>query len=609
MNRFFISFKLLRKNLKTIIIFEAIYKLFTTAIFTPLLVEIVEIALRLAGMNYLTNARFVEFITKPTTIAIVFLLLIMFAIFSLVEMSALSYCYHMSYNNYKATVMDMLKEGCKSSFRLLWNNNFLMVVYILVLMPITYLVGFSAFASMVKIPEFVMELLKTKKTLLSLLLIVYAIMAVFAVRWINCINYYSVEKMSFKNARKASVNMNRKNYIVLIISFVIWQLAIFAMFLTFYAGVCFGFTKIISLLFKHKMAYKISLAVAKGFYDIWLTIYFIIVVPITFAFLSGYFYARKNKMCEEMVVPVIDENKTEKKKYLKNSYIKRVLYIVVFISAVLNIIYISFDVGIFRGKTKVQLLNETAIAAHRGYSAEAPENTLPAFEQAVENLTDYVELDVQELKDGTVIVMHDSNFKRVSGFNKNVWNVNYEDIMDLDVGKWFSDEYEGTTIPTLEEVLEFSKGKLKLNIEIKLTGHEKNLEKSVVELIEKYKMEKECVVTSFQSKALKNVKKYNENIKTGYILRVAYGDFSKVDFADALSVNYSFATQSLINEAHNDGIEVYVWTVNTADSIYEMLERGVDMIITDDPVLAAETFTSYETNPYVVAMIKKFMQY
>lgn len=609
MNRFFISFKLLRKNLKTIIIFEAIYKLFTTAIFTPLLVEIVEIALRLAGMNYLTNARFVEFITKPTTIAIVFLLLIMFAIFSLVEMSALSYCYHMSYNNYKATVMDMLKEGCKSSFRLLWNNNFLMVVYILVLMPITYLVGFSAFASMVKIPEFVMELLKTKKTLLSLLLIVYAIMAVFAIRWINCINYYSVEKMSFKNARKASVNMNRKNYIVLIISFVIWQLAIFAMFLTFYAGVCFGFTKIISLLFKHKMAYKISLTVAKGFYDIWLTIYFIIVVPITFAFLSGYFYARKNKMCEEMVVPVIDENKTEKKKYLKNSYIKRVLYIVVFISAVLNIIYISFDVGIFRGKTKVQLLNETAIAAHRGYSVEAPENTLPAFEQAVENLTDYVELDVQELKDGTVIVMHDSNFKRVSGFNKNVWNVNYEDIMDLDVGKWFSDEYEGTTIPTLEEVLEFSKGKLKLNIEIKLTGHEKNLEKSVVELIEKYKMEKECVVTSFQSKALKNVKKYNENIKTGYILRVAYGDFSKVDFADTLSVNYSFATQSLINEAHNDGIEVYVWTVNTADSIYEMLERGVDMIITDDPVLAAETFTFYETNPYVVAMIKKFMQY
>lgn len=611
MNRFFIAFKLLKKNLKTIVFFEAIYKLFTTAVFTPLLVELVEVALRLAGMNYLTNARFGEFITKPTTIAIIFLLLLIFAIFSLMEMSALLYCYHMSYNNYKTTVSEMIKEGAKSSVRLLLNGNFLMVAYILVLMPITYLVGFSAFASMVQIPEFIIELLKTKKTILFIILIVYSFLAIFAVRWINSINYFTVEKMSFKNARKASVNMNQKNYIGLIASFIFWQLAVFILLMLFYVGICFCITKFLSIFFKYKMAYKVSLAIAKGLYDIWITLYSFIIVPITFAFLTGYFYARKNKMCEEMVVPVVNEEKSEKKekkKEEKRSRFRKIMYAIVGVSAVLNIFYISSDIGISRGKTKVQLLNETDIAAHRGYSAEAPENTIPAFEQAIENLTDYVELDVQELKDGTVIVMHDSDFKRVGGLKKNVWEVNYEDIEDLDVGKWFSKDYEGTTIPTLEEVLEFSKGKLKLNIEIKLTGHEQNLEKTVVELIEKYKMEEECVITSFQPKALKNVKSYNEEIKTGYILRVAYGDFSKVEFADALSINYSFATQSLINNAHDDGLEVYVWTVNTAESVNEMLEKGVDMIITDDPVMAAETFTSYETNPYVVAMIKQFMK-
>ena len=609
-NRFFIAFGLLRKNIKTIIIFEAIYKLFTTAVFTPLLVNVFEVALRLAGINYLTNARFSDFILKPTTIAIIFILLLIFAIFSLVEMSALSYCYYMSYNKYKVNLADMIKEGVKSASRLLWNNNFMMVLFILLLLPITHLVAFSGYIALIKVPVFIMEMIKMNRTVFIGVIIGYGILAIFVVRWINVINYYTIEKMSFRNARKASLNMNRKSYFGLIISYILWQVIAFLILIALYIGITFVITKSLGFIFKYKTAYKISLVIAKALYEIWITLYSFIIVPITFAFLTGYFFARKNKMCEEMVVPVPDEKKSVKKeeKEKKKNRFMRIVYVVVFVSAVLNIFYISFDFGISRGSAKAQMLNETNVAAHRGYSTEAPENTIPAFEAAIDNLTDYVELDVQELKDGTVIVMHDSDFERVGNLKKNVWEVEYEEIKNLDVGKWFSKEYEGTTIPTLEEVLELSKGKLKLNIEIKLNGHEKNLERTVVELIEAYEMEDECVITSFQAKALKKVKSYNEDIKTGYVLHVAYGDFSNVEFADALSVNYSFATTSLINDAHNAGLDVYVWTVNNAESINEMLERGVDMIITDDPVLAEETFTSYETNPYVVSLVKKFLE-
>lgn len=611
-NRFFIAFSLLRKNIKNIIIFEAIYKLFTTAIFTPLLVKVFQVALKLSGINYLTNARFDEFILKPTTIAIIILLLTVFAIFTLVEMSALSYCYHMSYNKINVSWTEMIKEGSKSAFKLLWNSNFLMIIYIILLVPITHLVAFSGYISMIKVPEFIGLMIKRDEPVFMSLIIGYVVLSVFVVRWINVINYYSIEKMSFKNARKASVNMNKNAYLGLVVSYILWQILVYLLYMLLYVGITFVFTKCIGLIFKYSTAYKISLVVAKVLYELWLTLYSFIIVPITFAFLSGYFFARKNKIYEEMVVPICEQKEKKESKNIdktdKKSRFRRAIYLTVFFSAVLNIFYLTFNIGISRGSINVQMLNETDVAAHRGYSAEAPENTIPAFEAAIANLTDYVELDVQELKDGTVVVMHDSNFKRVAGLKKNVWEVEYDDIKDLDVGKWFSEEFEGTTIPTLEEVLELSKGRLKLNIEIKLNGHEKNLEKSVVELIEKYEMEDECVITSFQSKALKKVKEYNKKVKTGYVLHVAYGDFSNVEFADALSVNYSFATQSLVNDAHNAGMEIYVWTVNTAEAINEMLERGVDMIITDDPVLAEETFTSYETNPYVVKLIKSILK-
>lgn len=602
-NRFILAFRLFKKNIKKIIIFEAIYKLFSTAIFTPLLVELVRVALKLSGINYLTNARFFDFLFKPTTIAILFLAMLLFALFSLMEMAALTYCYNMSYNGGKVSVVEMIKAGTGAALRLIGPYNIYMILFVILLIPVTHVGAISSYITSMKIPVFIIEYLRLKKIALAVVICILIVLNVFVIRWINVLNYYTTEKMNFKNSRKASVNLNRGKYIGLILGFILWQILVLLILFSSYALITFMVTKALKLILKHKLAYNISLYVAKIMYQIWKIIYFCLIVPITCAYLSGYFFARKKAIKEEMVIPAIPE----RKKYLKSTF-KKILSVVVMVSAVLNIIYVNFDFGIFRGSANVQLFNKTLIAAHRGYSSEAPENTIPAFEAAIDNLADYVELDVQETKDGRVVVLHDSNLKRVAGVSNNIWTVNYKDIANIDVGSWFSEEYVGTTIPTLEEVMEIAKGRLKLNIEIKLTGHEKNLEESVVRIIEEYEMEKDCVVTSFQDKALKKVKKANPDIKTGYILHVAYGDFSGLSYADALSVNYSFATELLIDGAHDAGKDVYVWTVNSAEAINEMINNGADMIITDDPVLAKETLYSYETNPQVVKLIKYYMK-
>src|SRR3712207_3201709 len=132
-------------------------------------------------------------------------------------------------------------------------------------------------------------------------------------------------------------------------------------------------------------------------------------------------------------------------------------------------------------------------------------------------------------KDGKLVLTHDSNFKRIANIDKNVYDATLKEIKTYDVGSNFSPVFKGEKIPTLEEAIKLSKNKIKLNIEIKLNGHEKNLVTSVVNLIEKESFIDQCVVTSLDYDVLKEVRKLNPNIKIGYIMFVALGNLSSID--------------------------------------------------------------------------------
>lgn len=134
----------------------------------------------------------------------------------------------------------------------------------------------------------------------------------------------------------------------------------------------------------------------------------------------------------------------------------------------------------------VEMFSDTLTMAHRGSSYEAPENTMLAFKNAVKATADYIELDVHETKDGEIVVIHDDNLKRTTGVNKKVYNMTYDEIKDLDAGSYFGDEeeFKKCRIPTLEEVMSYTKGKIKLNIEIKLSAYEPDLVEGVAALIE-----------------------------------------------------------------------------------------------------------------------------
>lgn len=235
----------------------------------------------------------------------------------------------------------------------------------------------------------------------------------------------------------------------------------------------------------------------------------------------------------------------------------------------------------------VRFEDEVEVTAHRGASAVAPENTLASVRQAIADGTDWVEIDVQESKDGIVMVAHDSDLKKVAGNAIKIWEGTADELRSIDIGSYFDSKFQDERMPTLSEVLEVCKGKARLNIELKYYGHDQNLEQRVVDLVEEHGMADDIVIMSLKQAGIQKVKKLRPDWTVGLLTAVAASDITRAK-ADFLAVSTSLATHRFINSAHDRNKRVHVWTINDAPTMSLMIGRGADNLITDHPDLAKQ---------------------
>ena len=230
-------------------------------------------------------------------------------------------------------------------------------------------------------------------------------------------------------------------------------------------------------------------------------------------------------------------------------------------------------------------LREVEIFAHRGAAGKAPENTLASFKQAIADKTDWIELDVQEAKDGMVVVIHDSDVMKLAGVSPKIWESTTEELKKIDIGSWFDPKFAGEKIPTFKEVLQEVKGKVKVLIELKYYGHDDALEQKVVDIVEEMDMSKDVAVMSLKPEQIKKIKAIRPEWKSGILLSKMVGDISKMD-VDFLAVNLGMMNPSFIKKTHAVGKKLYVWTADDPLTIFRMLTYGADGIITNEPEIA-----------------------
>jgi len=253
--------------------------------------------------------------------------------------------------------------------------------------------------------------------------------------------------------------------------------------------------------------------------------------------------------------------------------------------ATLVLLVLAFGAAWFVA-SRLALEPAVAITAHRGASAAAPENTMAAFRAAMEAGATYAELDVQHTRDLQLIVLHDGDVMRMGDDPRKVNELTAAELAAIDIGRKRDAAFAGEHPPTLEQVIDLVRGRMKINIELKYNVADPGLAPAVVDLLRREDFLDQVVITSLDYAALKQVESIEPRLVTGHIVTAAIGNVVRTE-ADFVSLNAAQATPSLVRRAHAAGKDVHVWTVNQPEVMLRMIERGVDNIITDDPALLA----------------------
>jgi glycerophosphoryl diester phosphodiesterase len=240
-------------------------------------------------------------------------------------------------------------------------------------------------------------------------------------------------------------------------------------------------------------------------------------------------------------------------------------------------------------------LPQPIIFAHRGASAHAPENTLAAFELALTQGADAIELDAKLTSDGHVIVFHDTTVDRITGVHGRVKDLSLADLRALDAGSFFSSKYAGEKIPLLEEVFEVVGRKMSINVELtNYNAPRDHLVETVCMLVKKFNLQKQVMFSSFLDGNLSRAQSYLPEVPCGLLaLHGLMGAWARsFGFAfgkyAALHPYLTDVTREQVQRVHRLKGRVHVWTVNAEADIQRLFGWGVDGIFTDDPQLAVQ---------------------
>lgn len=221
---------------------------------------------------------------------------------------------------------------------------------------------------------------------------------------------------------------------------------------------------------------------------------------------------------------------------------------------------------------------------HRGAAGHAPENTLAAIRLAMAMGAQMVEIDVQQTADDQLVLLHDDSLSRTTNGTGLLWQKHASELQTLDAGRWFSAEFAGEPLPTLAQTIALVRGKIKLNIEVKLHGHERNIAKLVVEAIRRAGFAPECLITSFGHAVADEIKQLAPELRVGYIFGPR--EFREAVFSapvEVLSAHYSLVNAEFMRKARAAGKAVHVWTVNDKALMTRLIDLGVEAIITNYP--------------------------
>jgi len=569
-----------RISYKKYLIFALIYMLMTSFFFVPFISFVFNRILKAIGSGSLLNAEVYRM--GLSSIGLIGMLLICFltVVILFIEFGVMIIIAQQTYFQRNILLSEAVVTTLRKLPALL---GFGMIQFMFVFFMILPFIDSPVFPALLdfNVPIFLTTQFYGMSTIVMILFFFVFLLGVFFLtRWIFTLHYIFIEQKTVWKAMKQSWKITKQNKLHIIGNLLVLNLIFFVV--GFLVMTLLSFIPNLTEMIIVSQLINNYLITFSSFMAIMISLLFI---PINVIILTRLFYRLKKDQGESvnnqlMVYEQRQLAKLEKKMtyfFTKRKYTLAVI-VVIYVTSVFFVNYIVNDQLVYL-KWNVQ------VAAHRGDLHNAPENSLSSIEAAIEQGVDAIEVDVMLTKDGVLILNHDPTLRRMAGIPDIVADMTYEEIADVDIGRLFSNDFIGETIPTLDEALDrVSRENVNVIIDIKIDNlsRSKELAKGIVHLVEKYEMEDTVYVQAFENELLQDVRRENSSIKVGQILYLAAGNLENLN-VDFYTIRQTMLTERFIAKAKQQNREVWVWTVNIPRNIREVLKYDIDGIITDYP--------------------------
>lgn len=577
-------FHIFKSSFEEALLFESIYKVVTSFVFIPFLIYIFNSILVAIGFRDISNNQLISFGFSINGIIGILLISIFSMVLIFIEVGVIIIISKEKYFHRKVGIIDTLGSTLSKLPKILGFGTIFIIGFMLLIIPYEALNFGWSNSYNIQVPKFLMNTIYATKTSIIIYVLVAFLLYYFYIKYIFVFQGIIIEKLNITKALKKSSRLTKGSRakigaMVLVVNF------ISALIICLILLILMLILLFIMVIMKAKVNSTDIQFYTTTFAGPILFIISILMYPINIILATQFYFTQKVKLEGKLVFEDIPIKKISKVhsledkiiKFYKTNKIYLVLIIIVFF-------IISGTRSIYFVKNIINNIKNVKVVAHRGICTDEPENSMSAIKSDIKNKIEWAEIDVQETKDGTVVLMHDQSLKRLTGLDKTVKILSFDEIEKLNLGYSYSSKYKEEKIPTLEDVISVCKGKLKLIIELKPYGNGEALATKVVNLIEKYNFIDECVIHSLDYQSLLDVKKLNSKIITGYIIYMILGDEDtyQVDF---FTIEQAIITSGFVRDIHKSDKKVFAWTVDNDDDMTKMLELNVDEIISNKPIL------------------------
>ena len=555
------------------ILFCTIITAATTSILKKLLVKAMMLV---SGVTYIAPVNLKQVLLNPLSIIMMLLFAVIVTLMSLFEIAGLLHTFSVAQAGRETNLTCMFMAGFRACWKALNPRNWPIMVFILVLVPLTKLLPLSGSTFKLILPGFVNQTIDYTKWLNILYYVLYWVLILFLAVYIFSINGFVLQKESFFKSCSKSRKLCKGHVIeVLLNMFLLTVILNFAINSVSSIIVVNG-EELMSFMRRTGNVVAKSEAVGTYTYALRQVLKSFLSPAINNAALTVLFYKfLDDKTKKETVSSEVHE--------LKEYSMKRTVAFVVSL-AVVSLAIIG--VMTYRYSYLFESVDRPLVCAHRGDNVNAPENTMPAFELAASENLKWIELDVHQTSDGVIVCNHDSTIKRVTGRNLAIHDVTYEDLSKIELGPWMPGEYEHVHICTLREALELAKEN-DMNVQVELKGHpaDKNFEENVIKVINETGMHDNVMIIAQDASRLMRVMEIDPTITKGYCMVIAVGDLNDIEYTDNITIEETYVTPELVRAMHEKGIKVFCWTVDLDDTVQYLVSCDVDVIGTDNPML------------------------